>query len=129
MSEAISRIWPGYRTRTAVRLPVRDAAVLAGGHAAAGRLLRQVLRVQRRDPGPPLLGSPSSASVLSVVGAYYYLRIVKIMYFDEPRAQPSTQCPASVQFTLGLSAIFVILFVLAPSTLKAAADVASRSLF
>ena len=66
--------------------------------------------------------------VLSVVGAYYYLRIVKIMYFDEPGAT-FDPIPASVQFTLGLSAIFVILFLLAPSTLKAAADVASRSLF
>ena len=67
-------------------------------------------------------------AVLSVVGAYYYLRIVKIMYFDEKGAT-FDPIPASVQFTLGLSAIFVILFVLAPSTLKAAADVASRSLF
>jgi NADH-quinone oxidoreductase subunit N len=67
-------------------------------------------------------------AVLSVVGAYYYLRVVKIMYFDEKGAT-FDPIPVSVQFTLGLSAIFVILFVLAPGTLKAAADVASRSLF
>ena len=30
----------------------------------------------------------------SVVGAYYYLRIVKIMYFDEP-ATPSSRCRAN----------------------------------
>jgi NADH-quinone oxidoreductase subunit N len=66
--------------------------------------------------------------VLSVVGAYYYLRIVKVMYFDEPGAK-FDPIPVSVQFTLGVSAIFVILFFLTPSTLKAAADVASRSLF
>ena len=66
--------------------------------------------------------------VLSVVGAYYYLRIVKIMYFDEEGAT-FDPIPVSVQFTLGVSAVFVILFFLTPSTLKAAADVASRSLF
>ena len=33
--------------------------------------------------------------VASVVGAYYYLRIVKIIYFDEPRRR-STDIGASV---------------------------------
>ena len=37
--------------------------------------------------------------VLSVIGAYYYLRIVKIMYFDEPGVT-FEPIPASVQFTL-----------------------------
>ncbi len=66
--------------------------------------------------------------VLSVVGAYYYLRIVKIMYFDA-EGSGFDPIPASVQLTLGVSAAFVILFFLTPGTLKAAADVASRSLF
>jgi NADH-quinone oxidoreductase subunit N len=66
--------------------------------------------------------------VLSVVGAYYYLRIVKVMYFDEKGAT-FDPIPATVQFTLAVSAALVILFFLTPSTLKAAADVAARSLF
>jgi NADH-quinone oxidoreductase subunit N len=66
--------------------------------------------------------------VLSVVSAYYYLRIVKIMYFDDPRVTFEPM-PALVQLTLGVSAAFVILFFVSPSTLKAAADAASRSLF
>ncbi len=66
--------------------------------------------------------------VLSVVGAYYYLRIVKVMYFDEPGVVFEA-IPASVQITLGVSAAFIILFFLNPGTLKAVADVASRSLF
>jgi NADH-quinone oxidoreductase subunit N len=66
--------------------------------------------------------------VLSVVGAYYYLRVVKIMYFDEPGVT-FDRMPGTVQLTLALTAGFVILFFLYPSTLKAAADVASRSLF
>ena len=43
-------------------------------------------------------------AVLSVVGAYYYLRIVKIMYFDEAGATTFDAIPASVQVTLGVLA-------------------------
>jgi NADH-quinone oxidoreductase subunit N len=66
--------------------------------------------------------------VLSVISAYYYLRIVKVMYFDEPGVVFDPM-PSSVQVTLGVAAGFVILFALYPSPLKAAADAASRSLF
>ncbi len=66
--------------------------------------------------------------VLSVVGAYYYLRIVKLMYFDEPGTVFDTM-PSTVQAVLGVTAGFAILFFLYPSPLKAAADAASRSLF
>jgi NADH-quinone oxidoreductase subunit N len=66
--------------------------------------------------------------VLSVVSAYYYLRVVKIMYFDEHGATFDA-IPVTVQLTLGVSAAFVIFFFLTPGTLKAAADVASKSLF
>lgn len=66
--------------------------------------------------------------LLSVVGAYYYLRIVKVMYFDE-QGVVFDAIPASVQVTIGISAAFVILFFLSPSPLKAAADLAARSLF
>ena len=38
----------------------------------------------------------------SVVGAYYYLRIVKIMYFDEPAAA-SSRCRPSCALVLGVS--------------------------
>lgn len=66
--------------------------------------------------------------VLSVIGAYYYLRIVKVMYFDAP-GKSFEPMPATVQATLAVTAGFAILFFLYPSPLKAAADAASRSLF
>ncbi len=66
--------------------------------------------------------------VLSVISAYYYLRLVKIMYFDEPAARFSPMA-FSVRFTLAVSGIFVILFFLSPNTFKLAADAAARSLF
>lgn len=66
--------------------------------------------------------------VTSVVGAYYYLRIVKVMYFDEPVASYDAQ-PAGVKLVLGLSSIFVVLFGIVPAPLVAAAGAAARSLF
>src|SRR5260370_27581877 len=38
------------------------------------------------------------AAAMSVVGAYYYLRVIKLMYFDEPAAQlPPTRAAAGVR--------------------------------
>lgn len=66
--------------------------------------------------------------VTSVVGAYYYLRIVKVMYFDEPGAAYDAQ-PIGVKLVLALSSIFVVLFGIVPAPLVAAAGAAARSLF
>ena len=49
--------------------------------------------------------------LLSAVGAYYYLRIIKIMYFDEA-AQPFDVAPMAPRFVLGLAAVVLILGVL-----------------
>ena len=64
----------------------------------------------------------------SVVGAYYYLRIVKIMYFDEP-AERFEPMPVSLMSVLGASGVIVIFFVVYPAPLVAAAEVAAKSLF
>jgi NADH-quinone oxidoreductase subunit N len=64
----------------------------------------------------------------SVVGAYYYLRIVKIMYMDEPREAFETMAPV-LRFVLGVSALFVILFFVYPAPLVSAAAAAAKSLF
>ncbi len=66
--------------------------------------------------------------VTSVVGAYYYLRIVKIMYMDEP-AEPFLPMPNGLRVILGVFGLFVILFFAYPSPLVAAAEAAAKSLF
>ena len=66
--------------------------------------------------------------LLSAVSAYYYLRIVKIMYFDEAAA-PFDATSATTRYTLGVTALAVILGVLAPATLTDAALAAAKSLF
>lgn len=64
----------------------------------------------------------------SVVGAYYYLRIVKLMYIDEP-VQKFLPMPKAVAGVLLVSGAFVILFFVYPGPLVAAANAAAKSLF
>ena len=66
--------------------------------------------------------------LLSVVAAYYYLRIVKIMYFDAP-AERFEPMPATLAAVLGVSGIFVIVYCLYPAPLVALAGSAAKSLF
>jgi NADH-quinone oxidoreductase subunit N len=66
--------------------------------------------------------------VTSVVGAYYYLSIVKIMYFDEP-AKPFAPMPTELKVVLAVTGLFNILFFIYPGPLVAAAAAAAKSLF
>ncbi len=66
--------------------------------------------------------------VSSVVGAFYYLRIVKLMYMDEP-AGAFLPMPNELRVVLGICGLFVIFFFLYPSPLVAAAATAAKSLF
>ena len=64
----------------------------------------------------------------SVVGAYYYLAIVKIMYFDEPVAG-FQRMPVLLGFVLGIAGLVNILFFVYPAPLLGAATAAAKSLF
>jgi len=64
----------------------------------------------------------------SVVGAYYYLGIVKVMYFDEPAA-PFEPMPIASKVVLSVSGLLMILFIAWPSPLVTAAAAAAKSLF
>jgi len=66
--------------------------------------------------------------LLSVVGAYYYLRIIKIMYFDAP-AERFEPMPLTLAAALGLSGIFVLVYSVYPAPLVEAAGLAAKSLF
>ena len=64
----------------------------------------------------------------SVVGAYYYLLIVKIMYFDEP-APGFKPMPGELKAVLGVAGLFKLLFFVYPAPLVNAATAAAKSLF
>ncbi len=66
--------------------------------------------------------------VTSVVGAFYYIRIVRVMYFDEPQERYAPLEPA-LKIILGLATAVVVLFWLVPGPLVGAAGAAARSLF
>ncbi|HTW38718.1 MAG TPA: NADH-quinone oxidoreductase subunit NuoN [Steroidobacteraceae bacterium] len=60
------------------------------------------------------------AAAMSVVGAFYYLRVVKLMYFDPPPAElPVTERGAGVRMALALNAFAVFLLGVLPAPLLA----------
>ena len=64
----------------------------------------------------------------SVVGAYYYLAVVKTMYFDEP-AEGFVPMPDELKVVLAVCGLFNILFFLYPAPLVGVASAAGHSLF
>jgi len=66
--------------------------------------------------------------IATVIGAYYYLRIVKLMYFDEPLGA-FEPVPGELQSVLAVSGVLMFAFLAVSAPLVYAAGVAARSLF
>ncbi len=66
--------------------------------------------------------------VASVIGAYYYLRIIKIMYFDQP-AERFDGAEKRLAFVAYGSLIFVLGFIIFAQPIVALATAAAKSLF
>jgi len=89
-----------------------------------GKLYIFMAAVEARLFWPAVLGV-----LASVVAAYYYMRIVKVMYFDEGTEtldQPVFGATRAVAF---VAAILVALFSLAPQPLSLVAAAAAKGLF
>ncbi len=70
------------------------------------------------------LGLVVVAIVMSVVGAFYYLNVVKLMYFDAPPENlPATLRPLGPRFVIGVNAAAVLALGILPSPLL---DLCSR---
>lgn len=67
--------------------------------------------------------------IASVVGAYYYLRIVKIMYMDEPAPSFDSTMGWSVASVITGSGIFTLFFALGAGPLVQSATTAAQALF
>ncbi len=63
----------------------------------------------------------------SVVAAYYYLRVVKIMFFDDAQ-QEFVPAEQGTRIVMAVTGLFVLLFVLAPAPLVDTALSAARTL-
>ena len=64
----------------------------------------------------------------SVVGAYYYLRIIKIMWFDQPSGN-FVPVAGELKLVFGLAGLFVAGYVLVSNPIGAAADIAAKTFF
>ena len=72
---------------------------------------------------------PAIMGVLaSAVGLVYYLRLVKIMYFDEPAEAFDSEIGTGSQLIMVLSGAFALLFIFAASPLITIADAAAKAL-
>ncbi len=67
--------------------------------------------------------------ISSVIGAFYYLRVVKVMFFDQPAAAFEKPIGTMNAALLAGSSAFVMFFIVAPLPVTDAAGVAARALF
>jgi NADH-quinone oxidoreductase subunit N len=59
------------------------------------------------------------AVAFSVIGAYYYLRVVKLMYFDEPVERVAIEGSGAMRFILSVNGLAVLALGLFPGVLLA----------
>lgn len=67
--------------------------------------------------GAGLIGLSVFGVLASVVAAYYYLRIIKVMFFDDPVPAYDRGTPFSRRAVVALSVFFIVVFVFEPSPL------------
>jgi NADH-quinone oxidoreductase subunit N len=67
--------------------------------------------------------------VTSVVSAFYYLRVVKVMYFDEPVASFDRPITAELKGVLFVTAVVTLFFFLFPGPIVGGAEAAAAALF
>jgi NADH-ubiquinone oxidoreductase chain 2 len=73
------------------------------------------------------------AILASVVSAAYYLRVVRVLYFDEPATGTPSQSPAvltsSHSYVIAVLTVFIILFVLQPSLILNSTQLMAMSIY
>ncbi len=69
------------------------------------------------------------AVLLSLVGAYYYLRVVKLMYFDEPRDATPIHAGLDARMLLSANGLAVLVLGIAPGPLMALCLSAIQALY
>ena len=69
------------------------------------------------------------AVIMSLIGAFYYLRVVKVMYFDAPITATSVSAPLDVRVVLTINGALVLLLGILPGGLMTlCADAITRAL-
>jgi NADH-quinone oxidoreductase subunit N len=76
-----------------------------------------------------LVGLAVIGVVTSVVSAFYYLRVVKVMYFDEPVGGFDRPLAAELKGVVFVTAVVTLFFFLFPGPIVGAAEAAASALF
>jgi NADH-quinone oxidoreductase subunit N len=69
-----------------------------------------------------------AAVLLSLVGAFYYLRVVKLMYFDDPQDSGPIQVRTGMRGLLSANGLALLFFGILPQPLMAACFAAIAAL-
>lgn len=75
------------------------------------------LMVFKAAVGAGMFGLAVFGVLTSVVAAYYYLRIIKVMFFDEPAPKYDEGTPFSRRAIVAVSVVFILIFIINPSPL------------
>jgi NADH-quinone oxidoreductase subunit N len=67
------------------------------------------------------------AVVFSLIGAFYYLRVVKLMYFDEPESAVAISAGEDARLVFSVNGLAVLLLGLLPGTLMSVCLVAMQA--
>ncbi|MEO0496801.1 MAG: NADH-quinone oxidoreductase subunit NuoN [Pseudomonadota bacterium] len=65
----------------------------------------------------------------SVVGAFYYIRIIQLMWFTDPEDEGFVPMAGELRFVVGLSSAFVLLYVVFGSWVEGYAETAAATFF
>jgi NADH-quinone oxidoreductase subunit N len=65
------------------------------------------------------IGLAVFAVIMSLIGAFYYLRVVKVMYFDEPITATTVSAPMDVRAVLSVNGLLVLILGILPGGLMA----------
>jgi NADH-quinone oxidoreductase subunit N len=74
------------------------------------------------------LGLAIFAVAMSLIGAFYYLRLIKVMYFDEPITASSVVAPLDVRVVLCTNGALVLILGILPSGLMSLCGNAIRQM-
>ena len=68
---------------------------------------------------PSYIGLAVFAVMMSLVGAFYYLRVIKVMYFDEPLSTVPIQAPFDMRAVLSVNGALLLILGIVPGSLMA----------
>jgi NADH-quinone oxidoreductase subunit N len=74
------------------------------------------------------IGIAVFAVLMSLIGAFYYLRVIKVMYFDEPITASSVVAPLDVRLVLSINGALILVLGLLPGGLLALCGAAVRQM-